>query len=277
MSTDAPLTLDPAALPDDPALLKQFFLTREQQLIADRDRRLAEFSELIARIKDEAARQMEVERERHAAELKAAIQALLRRYYGPRSESFDARQLLLFGQIVEQMPLDEQSIEDEAGEKLTTRRAKNRHKHGRRQLSDELERIEIEHDLKPEEKPCPACGHERSRIGAEVAEQLEYFPANFKVLKHVRHKYGCAKCNAEGYNPNIAAASKPAQPIDKGLAGPSLLAYVITSKLGDHLPLYRLENIFARQECRWPAARCVRGCWRRANWSSRWWNCWRRG
>ncbi|MBX3435837.1 MAG: IS66 family transposase, partial [Pirellulales bacterium] len=88
------------------------------------------------------------------------------------------------------------------------------------------------------------------------------FPAAFKVLKHVRHKYGCAKCDADGYNPNIATAEKPPQPIDKGLPGPSLLAYVVTSKLGDHLPLYRLERIFERNGvhvarstmCAWMAA-----------------------
>jgi transposase len=236
MSTDAPHTLDPATLPDDPAFLKRFIVEERQHR-----------ESLIQRIREEAARLMEVERERHAAELKAAIQALLRRYYGPRSERFDPRQLLLFGQVVEQMPLDEAGIEAESGEKLVTRRVKNRHNHGRQQLPESLERIEIEHDLKPEEKACPACGCERCRIGAEISEQLEYFPANFKVLKHIRHKYACGKCNADGYNPNIAAASKPAQPIDKGLPGPSLLAYVITSKLADHLPLYRLENIFSRQ------------------------------
>ena len=94
----------------------------------------------------------------------------------------------------------------------------------------------------------PACGNERLRIGAEISEQLEYFPASFKVLRHVRHKYACGKCEHDGYNPNIATAAKPPQPIDKGLPGPSLLAYVITSKLGDHLPLYRLERIFERQQ-----------------------------
>ena len=49
------------------------------------------------------------------------------------------------------------------------------------------------------------------------------------------------------YNPQIATAPKPPQPIEKGLPGPSLMAYVATSKLADHLPLYRLERIFARQ------------------------------
>lgn len=200
--------------------------------------------------------------ERLRAEHKAALAALFRRYYGPRSETFDPRQLLLFGQRIDQLPLDAASVEEEAGEPLTTRRLKNRDQHGRQQLPEHLERIEIEHDLADAEKACPACGHERKRIGAEVSEQLEYFPASFKVLRHVRHKYACSQCDHEGYDPNIATALKPPQPIDKGLPGPSLLAYVAVSKLGDHLPLYRLENIFARQKvhvarstmCAWMAA-----------------------
>jgi transposase len=243
------MTLAIDELPNDVALLKQLLVDRES---------------LIAQIREEAARQLEAQAERlraeHAAELKAAMAALLRRYYGPRSESFDPRQLLLFGQVVASMPLDEAAVEVEAGERLVTRRAKNRHNHGRQQLPEALERIEIEHDL--DDKACPACGCERCRIGAETSEQLEYFPASFKVLRHVRHKYGCAKCDGDGYNPNIATALKPPQPIDKGLPGPSLLAYVITSKLGDHLPLYRLERIFQRQGvhvarstmCAWMAA-----------------------
>jgi len=243
MSKDAALSFDPALLPDDPALLKHF-------LVEERRARDA----LIAQIKAEAAAQLESQAERLHAErqaaideaVKAAVAALLRRYYGPRSEKFDPRQLLLFGQMVEQLPLDEASIADEAGERLVTRRVKKRHEHGRSPLPEHLERIEIEHDL--DDKACPACGCERQRIGAEVSEQLEYFPASFKVLKHVRHKYACAKCDHEGYSPNIRVAPKPLQPIDGGLPGPSLLAYVVVSKLGDHLPLYRLENIFARQQ-----------------------------
>jgi transposase len=210
--------------------------------------------EALKRLILEERRQREAEAERFKAEqqaaideaVKAAVAAILRRYYGPRSESFDPRQLLLFGQRIEDAPLDQASIEEEAGEKLVTRRVKNRDTHGRQQLPEHLERIEIEHDL--DDKHCPACGNERCRIGAEISEQLEYFPASFKVLKHVRHKYACAKCDHDGYNPHIATAAKPPQPIDKGLPGPSLLAYVTVSKLGDHLPLYRLERIFERQK-----------------------------
>lgn len=229
------MTIITDELPDDVALLKRLLLEERQERDA-----------LLAKIKEEASRQLEAERERHAAEMKAAIAALLRRYYGPRSERFDPRQLFLFGQHVDTAQLDQDSVEDESGEQLVTRRIKKRHKHGRQQLPEHLERIEIEHDL--DDKACPACGNERCRIGQEVSEQLEYFPASFKVLRHVRHKYACARCDHDGYNPNIATAEKPPQPIDKGLPGPSLLAYVITSKLGDHLPLYRLERIFERQQ-----------------------------
>jgi len=75
------------------------------------------------------------------------------------------------------------------------------------------------------------------------------------VLEHIRHKYACAHCNSgrcqkcDG-NAHVDLADKPQQPIEKGLAGPGLLAYVVTSKLADHLPLYRLEQIFARQQVR---------------------------
>lgn len=257
MSKDAS-QLDPALLPDDPALLKRLWL----QDRAARDAQLAERESLLQRVREEAAQQLKAERERHAAEMKAAIAAVLRRFYGPKNERFDPRQLLLFGQHVEQLPLDETSIAEEAGEPLVSRRIAKRHKHGRNPLPDHLPRIEIEHDLTDAEKKCPCCGQVRCRIGQEVSEQLEYLPASFKVLKHIRHKYGCGKCDAEGYNPNIQVAPKPAQPIEKGLPGPGLLAYVITSKLGDHLPLYRLEQIFARQDvfiarstmCAWLAA-----------------------
>jgi transposase len=243
------MTLALDELPNDVALLKQLILSEREQRQAAIDAAVqAQIDVAVKAAVDEA--------------VQAAVAAILRRYYGPRSEKFDPRQLLLFGQVVDQLALDEASIAEEAGEPLATRRVKNRDKHGRQQLPKELERIEIEHDLLPDEKACPACGHQRCRIGAEVSEQLEYFPASFKVLKHVRHKYACAQCDADGYTPNIATATKPPQPIERGLPGPSLLTYVVTSKLADHLPLYRLESIFARQRvhvarstmCAWMAA-----------------------
>jgi transposase len=196
---------------------------------------------MIEQIRREAADAIEALKEKHQAELAA----VLRRLYGPRSERFDPRQLLLFGQIVDAMPLDEQSVAEESGQKPATRRT--RHKHGRNHLPEHLPRVRIEHDLTDAEKPCPCCGELRQRIGEETSEQLEFIPASLRVLQHVRFKYACRKCDESGDGPQIETAAKPPQPIEKGLAGPGLLAYVITSKLGDHLPLYRLEHIFARQ------------------------------
>ena len=220
-------------LPDDPAILKQLLGQREAQ-IADREAQLDQ-------VKREAAEQIEALKQKHLAEMAA----VLRRFYGPRSERFDPRQLLLFGRQVDTMPVDTPSIEEEAGQKLATRRVQ--HKHGRQRLPESLPHTRIEHDLPEDEKKCPCCGEPRQRIGEEVSEQLEFIPASLRVLQHVRFKYACKACEESGDGPHIQAAEKPLQPIDKGLAGPGLLAYVITSKLGDHLPLYRLERIFARQ------------------------------
>jgi transposase len=207
-------------LPDDPVLLKQIIAERERYIEA-----------------------MEL---RHKAEL----DAVLRRLYGPRSEKFDPTELLLFGvNVAEQIPVDEKTVEAESGQKLKTRRI-NHHKHGRRELPAHLPRVEVPHDLSDEQKKCPCCGKDRKCIGTEISEQLEFVSASFKVLKHVRHKYACITCGKDcqryDCSPHIEIATKGPQPIEKGLPGPGLLAHVIVSKLGDHLPLYRLEKIFDR-------------------------------
>jgi transposase len=249
------MTLVTDELPNDVAVLKRLIVEQRDQLLTERHA-------IIELIRQEAAEQMEALRQKMEAEHKAIVAALLRRYYGPKSERFDPRQLLLFGQRVDALPLDEASIAEEAGEPLVTRRVKKRHPHGRQQLPQHIERIPIEHDLAEEEKNCPACGQRRERIGQEVSEQLEYFPASFKVLEHIRPKYACTRCDRDGYHPNIESAPKPPQPIDKGLPGPSLLAYIAVSKLGDHLPLYRLERIFQRNEVH--VARSTMCAWMRA-------------
>lgn len=222
-------------LPDDPVELKRL-------LVSERAERIGQ----LEQIKREAAERIEAMTQRHKAEMNA----VLRRFYGPHSERFDPTQLLLFGlKVAGQMPVDEKVVEAESGQKLSTRRASH-HKHGRGKLPAHLPRVEVIHDLTDEQKKCPCCGEDRLCIGSETSEQLEYVPASLKVIKHLRHKYACKTCG-EGCDQcdckaHIELAAKPAQPIEKGLPGPGLLAYVITSKLGDHLPLYRLEKIFKR-------------------------------
>lgn len=242
------------ALPDDPILLKRLIAERDR-LLAERESLITRHDALVEQIKQEAADQLEALRLRMEAEKKAAIDAVLRRFYGPRSEAFDPTQLLLFGlAVAPETPIDPASdeakaAEAESGQKLATRRI-NHHKHGRRELPASLPRHEIVHDLAAEQKKCPCCGKDRVCIGSETSEQLEYIPAKFEVVKHIRHKYACKTCG-EGCqccdgSPHIDIATKPAQPIEKGLPGPGLLAHIIVGKMQDHLPLYRLEQIFDR-------------------------------
>jgi transposase len=109
----------------------------------------------------------------------------------------------------------------------------------RRPLPDHLPREVEVHE--PEEKGCPACGGNLTKLGEDVSEMLEYVPARFKVVRHVRPKLSCVKCDT------IVQAEAPSRPIARGLAGPGLLAHVLVSKYADHLPLYRQAEIYARE------------------------------
>jgi len=227
----------------------QASLAQRDAELAQRHAELAQRDAAIEQIKQEAAGRIEAMQQKHKAEMLA----ILRRFYGPRSERFDPTQLLLFGQIIDTMPVDAKAVEEESGQPLSTRRPRGRHKHGRQTLPECLERKPVEHKLEGEALKCPCCGKQRVCIGQEVTEQLEHEPASFFVVQHIQYKYACEDCS-EGScavcdgKPHIELAEKPPQPIEKGLAGPGLLAYVITSKLADHLPLYRLEKIFGRHE-----------------------------
>lgn len=167
-------------------------------------------------------------------DLHARIDYLTRRLFGPRAERFDPNQLHLF-----------QNLEAPAPEALPVEKevpSKSKRKgHGRKPLPKDLPRTRVEHDVTPEEKVCPGCGADKVRIGEEVSEQLDYIPASLHVIEHVCLKYACKNCQE-----HVVQGQKPAQPIEKGLAAPGLLAQVITSKYCDHLPLHRQEAIFAR-------------------------------
>jgi len=112
---------------------------------------------------------------------------------------------------------------------------------GRRRLPANIQREILRHELSEEQRKCPCCGDLRKEFGVELSEQLEYVPAHWKALEHQRVKYCCTACQE-----NVAVAPKPPQPIEKGLPGPGLCAYSVLSKFGDHLPLYREEDIHSR-------------------------------
>jgi transposase len=97
------------------------------------------------------------------------------------------------------------------------------------------------HTHMPGHDACPDCGGHLRELGEDVAEMLEYVRACFKVIRHVRPKLSCDACD------RIVQAPAPSRPIDRGLAGPGLLAHVLVSKYADHLPLYRQSEIYARE------------------------------
>jgi len=109
----------------------------------------------------------------------------------------------------------------------------------RRALPEHLPR-EV-HTHMPEHEACPDCGKRLRPLGEDVAEMLEYVRACFKVIRHVRPKLSCEACD------RIVQAPAPSRPIDRGLAGPGLLAHVLVSKYADHVPLYRQSEIYARE------------------------------
>lgn len=125
-----------------------------------------------------------------------------------------------------------------------------RRRQARKPLPAGLPRREILHDVAPGEKVCPCCGKEKVRIGEDATEQLEVIPARVYVARHVRPKYACPSCKD-----GVVQASLPSQPAPRASVGPGFLAWLIVSKYADHLPLCRLERIFARHGIDLPRAR----------------------
>jgi len=216
------------ALPDDPAALK------------------AMIAALMHRVDD-----LEVSKLRLELELLKYKKWM----YGPRADTLatmgDVNQMLLgFGEDLDKRPIEAQDIQATDTQKNDVAPRRVRRGKGRRNLAafDQLPVTRCEHDLPEDQKPCPCCGKMRQKIGEDVTWQIEYIPGRFERLEHVRFKYACKRCeqNASPDGPQITRADKPGGLIDKGLAGPGLLAFVATSKFSDYLPLYRLEDIFER-------------------------------
>ena len=112
-------------------------------------------------------------------------------------------------------------------------------KPGRMPLPEHLPREVITYEVNSD--CCTGCGGELRKFGEDVSEQIEYIPESFKVIRHVRPKYACKDCD------RMVEAPAPGRAIERGLAGPGLLAHVLVSKYCDHLPRYGQSEIYARQ------------------------------
>jgi transposase len=171
----------------------------------------------------------------HASEiehLKLIIAKLKRMQFGRRSEKLDHE--------VEQLELRLEELQIGETQSPAARKPNTdaKVKPVRRPLPDHLPR---EHVVHQPAGCCPDCGAAMRKIGEDVSEVLEHVSAHFRVIRHVRPKLACPACE------RIVQVAAPARPIERGMAGPGLLAHILTSKYADHLPLYRQAQIYARQ------------------------------
>jgi len=171
--------------------------------------------------------------------LKLVIEKFRRMLFGVKSEKLTGELEQLEFRL-EELETSE-AAEEAAEEKNTeTRPAGRQRKRPRRKpLPEDLPREVVMH--MPEHDCCPVCGGALRKFGEDVSEQLERVPATFKVIRHVRPKFACNHCE------RVVEAPAPSRPIERGLAGPGLLAHVLMSKYGHHLPLYRQAEIYARE------------------------------
>jgi transposase len=185
------------------------------------------------------------EERRRVEALEQQLHWLRRHVFGRRSEKGVPveQQALPFATAAGQVEAD---ASDEEGAEQCARTevpAHTRRKRGgRKPLPDDLPREIVELLPADAELCCEGCSAEKVKIGEDRTEELDYVPASMVVRVYVRPKYACRRCEN-----GVVQAALPARPIEKGRPGPGLLAHVITSKYGDHLPLYRLERIFPRQ------------------------------
>jgi len=194
----------------------------------------AQFSDLEARF---------TEREKHykqtIALLEEQVDFLKDKLFGRKADepSADSRQFRLFE--------DEEPEEEPPPEEVKVP-SYTRKKPGRKPLPENLPRVDRIYDIEESEKKC-SCGCEKSCIGQEVTEQLDYIPARIQVIRHIRLKYACKGCEGLGSTtPPVVIAPAPVQLIEKSIASSGLLAHVLTAKFVDALPFYRQEKQFSR-------------------------------
>jgi transposase len=210
------------------------------------------FAELVAR---NAALSGEVRRSHEALKIaqltidkmKVELAYLRRMKYGRSSEKLEHAQLELVGGQVAQ-PVVEPPVDAGADDGLKSnvtslaierKKREPKTRPGLRELPAHLPRRTVVHT--PLGRcGCTACGAGLREIGQDVSEVLDYEPGTFHVVRHVRPKLACAGCRT------ITQALAPSRPVDRCMAGAGLLTHIAVSKFADHVPLYRLCQIYGR-------------------------------
>ena len=166
------------------------------------------------------------------------LEMLRRKLFGQKSEKLNRQ--------IDQLELALEALHITQGERIPAQQpeaeVKPRLAPQRRPLPEHLPR-EIQTHL-PAGNLCPDCGlslESAKALGEDISEVLEYVPASFRVIRHVRPRLACSCGNC------IAQAPAPSRPIARSFAGAGLLAHIMVAKYGDHLPLYRQQQMYARE------------------------------
>jgi transposase len=224
MGTSAPSGLylsdaDIAALPDDPAILKQ---------------KLRETCAIIRSTQDQFD------------QILHAYTQLRRRVFGKKSEKLPAEGQMLFafvGTVEFDARTDEPIAEEERRRNACAKAPRpTRPRRGRTSIPDDLPRVQVVHDVPENERRCSGCKKEMKQIGVDKSRRIEYEPAKIVVIEDLYPKFGCGTCRDK-----IVTSDEPVdKPILRGLPGPGLLAQILVAKYADGLPLFRQQVIFRR-------------------------------
>ncbi len=234
------MSLATKPLPSDPEALRAFAAALQAELARQGTELERKNLELAANAAEIHAKTLHIEK------LKFQLAALRRARFGRSSEKLNQtiEQLeLLIGELEEDVAAQDAraNAPDPAaipGPKAPPKPRARKHP-VRQPLPPHLPRQTVLHEPAC---TCPGCGNTTfSRLGEDSREVLEYVPASFKVVNHVRPKLSCRACET------IVQAPMPSLPIERGRPGPGLVAHVVVAKYADHLPLHRQSAIYARE------------------------------
>jgi transposase len=191
--------------------------------------------------------------QQRVADLEKQVRRNKRKIFGQSSAQVPAESLTGTGKAVYDAYKDELDAERA---RLQLVPDKKFHGGGGRNIpTDGVIERPVEHTITdPAVLACPCCGEQRQVIGFTVSSQLDILKTVFELLNHKEYKYACPNCEGQ-----VISASKPYQPIDKGLPAPGLIAHIAVAKFDWHLPLYRQERIYLAQGV--PIARSSMSRW----------------
>ncbi|SER63258.1 Transposase [Gracilibacillus ureilyticus] len=192
----------------------------------------------------ERAEKLEMEKEELEAKLKwyeEQFRLSQQRRFGASSEKSNSDQLSLFNEAEDTA---NQAAEEPTVETITYQRKKQK---GQRDAKlEDLPTETIEYRLSEEEQVCSCCGGKLHEMSQQVRKELKVIPAQVKVVEHVKHIYSCRHCEKHEIETPIVSATMPQSVFPGSLASPSAMAYIMSQKYVEGLPLYRQEKNLER-------------------------------